>query len=123
MSEETKNFIDKLSAGDNAGAGEAFKDALRVKVGQTLDNHRKDMAGNLFNQTDNPIPEAEAHSDPKPEIADPGTFTKEGEVVPANNDGKDGQAELDLSKPDQPVENGTPDTMVGVDVNAGEQNN
>ena len=77
MSEETKNFIDKLAAGDNAGAGDAFKDALRVKVGQTLDNHRKDMAGNLFNQTDNPIPEAEAHSDPKPEIADPGTFDRD----------------------------------------------
>jgi len=53
MSEETKNFIDKLAAGDNAGAGEAFKDALRVKVGQTLDAHRKDMAGNMFNQANN----------------------------------------------------------------------
>ena len=117
MSEETKNFIDKLSAGDNAGAGEAFKDALRVKVGNTLDAHRKDMAGNLFNQIDNPIPEAEAHSDPKPEIADPGTFTKDGQVVDTTGE-KDGQAQIDLSQPD-----GTPDTMVGVDVNAGEQNN
>ena len=116
MSEETKNFIDKLAAGDNAGAGEAFKDALRVKVGNTLDAHRKDMAGNLFNGNI----EAEPHSDPKPEIADPGTFTKEGEVVPTTDAGKDGQAELDLSKPE---DNGTPDTMVGVDVNAGEQNN
>ena len=116
MSEETKNFIDKLSAGDNAGAGEAFKDALRVKVGNQLDQARKDMAGNLFNGT----LEAEPHSDPKPEIAEPGTFTKEGEVVPTTDAGKDGQAELDLSKPE---DNGTPDTMVGVDVNAGEQNN
>ena len=116
MSEETKNFIDKLSAGDNAGAGEAFKDALRVKVGNQLDQARKDMAGNLFN---GPL-EAEPHSDPKPEIAEPGTFTKEGEVVPTTDAGKDGQAELDLSKPE---DNGTPDTMVGVDVNAGEQNN
>ena len=122
MSEETKNFIDKLAAGDNAGAGDAFKDALRVKVGQTLDNHRKDMAGNLFNQTDNPIPEAEAHSDPKPERADPGTFDRDGNVLDTTGQ-KDGKAELDLSKPDLPVENGTPDTMVGVDVNAGEQNN
>ena len=119
MSEETKNFIDKLSAGDNAGAGEAFKDALRVKVGDQLDQARKDMAGNLFNGT----LEAEPHSDPKPEIAEPGTFTKEGEVVPTTDAGKDGEAELDLSKPDEPVDNGTPDTMVGVDVNAGEQNN
>ena len=114
MSEETKNFIDKLAAGDNAGAGDAFKDALRVKVGQTLDNHRKDMAGNMFNQA-NPIPEAEAHSDPKPEIAYPGTFTKDGQVVDTTGE-KDGQAELDLS------DNGTPDTMVGVDVNASEPN-
>jgi hypothetical protein len=115
MSEETKAFIDKLAAGDNAGAGDAFKDALRVKVGQTLDNHRKDMAGNMFNQTDNPIPEAEAHSDPKPEIADPGTFDRDGNVLDTTGQ-KDGQAELDLSQ------DGTADTMVGVDVNAGEPN-
>ena len=115
MSEETKTFIDKLAAGDNAGAGDAFKDALRVKVGQTLDNHRKDMAGNLFNQTDNPIPEAEAHSDPKPEIADPGTFDRDGNVLDTTGQ-KDGQAELDLSQ------DGTADTMVGVDVNASEPN-
>jgi hypothetical protein len=116
MSEETKAFIDKLAAGDNAAAGDAFKDALRSKVGSQLDQARKDMAGNLFNGNI----EAEPHSDPKPEIADPGTFTKEGEVVPTTDAGKDGQAELDLSKPE---DNGTPDTMVGVDVNAGEQNN
>jgi len=113
MSEETKAFIDKLAAGDNAGAGDAFKDALRVKVGQTLDAHRKDMAGNMFNQA-NPIPEAEAHSDPKPEIADPGSFDKEGNVIDTVE--KDGKAELDLSQ------DGTADTMVGVDVNAGEPN-
>ena len=60
MSEETKAFIDKLAAGDNAGAGEAFKDALRVKGGNQLDQARNDMAGNLFNGT----LEAEPHSDP-----------------------------------------------------------
>ena len=114
MSEETKAFIDKLAAGDNAGAGDAFKDALRVKVGQTLDNHGKDMAGNMFNQA-NPIPEAEAHSDPKPEIADPGTFDRDGNVLDTTGQ-KDGQAELDLSQ------DGTADTMVGVDVNASEPN-
>ena len=116
MSEETKAFIDKLADGDNAGAGEAFKDALRVKVGGQLDQARKDMAGNLFNGNI----EAEPHSDPKPDIADPGTCTKEGEVVPTTDAGKDGEAQIDLS---QPEDNGTPDTMVGVDVNAGEQNN
>ena len=109
MADETKNFIDKLAAGDNAGAGEAFKDALRVKVGNTLDQARKDMAGNLFNGNI----EAEPHSDPKPEIADPGTFTREGEVVPT--DGKDGKAQIDLTQ-------NQADTQVGVDVNAGEQN-
>ena len=114
MSEETKNFIDKLAAGDNAGAGEAFKDALRVKVGQTLDAHRKDMAGNMFNQA-NPIHEAEAHSDPKKEIADPGTFDRDGNVLDTTGQ-KDGNAELDLSQ------DGTADTMVGVDINAGEPN-
>ena len=111
MSEETKTFIDKLAAGDNAGAGDAFKDALRVKVGQTLDAHRKDMAGNMFNQA-NPIPEAEAHSDPKPDIADIGTFDKEGRVVDTTEN--DGKAELEID--------GTADTMVGVDVNASEPN-
>ena len=109
MADETKNFIDKLAAGDNAGAGEAFKDALRVKVGNTLDQARKDMAVNLFNGNI----EAEPHSDPKPEIADPGTFTREGEVVPT--DGKDGKAQIDLTQ-------NQADTQVGVDVNAGEQN-
>ena len=109
MSEETKAFIDKLAAGDNAAAGDAFKDALRVKVGNQLDQARKDMAGNLFNGNI----EAEPHSDPKPEIADPGTFTREGEVVPT--DGKDGKAQIDLTQ-------NQADTQVGVDVNAGEQN-
>jgi hypothetical protein len=115
MSDEVNNFVDKLAAGDNAGAGEAFKDALRVKVGNTLDAHRKNMAGNMFNNIDNPIPEAEAHSDPKPEIADPGTFDRDGNVVDTTGE-KDGQAELDLSQ------DTAPDTMVGVDVNAGEPN-
>ena len=78
MSEETKAFIDKLADGDNAGAGEAFKDALRVKVGGQLDQARKDMAGNLFNGN----LEAEPHSDPKPEIAGTGTFTQDGQVEP-----------------------------------------
>ena len=116
VNDNTKNFIDQLSQGKNDEAGEAFKAALRDKVADSLANARKDLAGNMFRE---PI-EAEAHSDPKPEIADPGTFTKEGEVVPTTDAGKDGEAQIDLS---QPEDNGTPDTMVGVDVNAGEQNN
>ena len=109
MSDEVKRFLDKLSTGDNAGAGDAFKDALRVKVGDTLDAHRRDMAGNLFNGN----VEAQPHSDPKPEIADPGTFTKDGQVV---SGAQDGQADIDLT---QQPETESP----GVDVNAGEQNN
>ena len=103
MSEEVKNFIDQLADGNNADAGEAFKDALRAKVGDALDARRKDLAGSLFNGTDETQtpgqetlnPEAEAHSDPKPEIADPGTFNQDGSVTPTLN--KDGQAEIDLT--------------------------
>jgi hypothetical protein len=32
INDNTKNFIDQLSNGNNADAGEAFKDALRDKV-------------------------------------------------------------------------------------------
>ena len=92
MSEEVKNFIDKIANGENAGAGDAFKDALRVKVGDQLDNQRKDLAGNLFNG----VVEAEPHSDPKPEVADVGTFNQDGSVSATTN--QDGQAEIDLTQ-------------------------
>ena len=49
MSEHVKNFIDKLAAGNNAEAGEAFKDALRAKVADSLDQARVDVAGKIFN--------------------------------------------------------------------------
>ena len=39
MSEQVKNFIDKLSLGQAAEAGEAFKDALRNKVGEPILSH------------------------------------------------------------------------------------
>ena len=104
MSEEVKNFIDKIADGDNASAGDAFKDALRVKVGDSLDAHRQEVAGNLFNGN-----MEQPHSDPKPVIADPGTFNQDGSVSPTTNAG-DGQADLDLSQP----------SPVGIDVdNAG----
>ena len=106
MSEETKAFIDKLADGDNAGAGEAFKDALRMKVGDSLDNHRKDVANSIFNTTG----EAEAHSDPKPVIADVGTFNQDGSVSSST----DGQAQIDLSQ------DATANTMVGIDVDTGQ---
>ena len=104
MSEEVKNFIDKIADGDNASAGDAFKDALRVKVGNSLDAHRQEVAGNMFNGN-----VEQPHSDPKPVIADPGTFNQDGTVSPTTNAG-DGQAEVDLTQP----------SPVGVDVdNAG----
>ena len=37
-------------------------------------------------------------------------------MSPTTDLGKDGEAEIDLT----PADNGTPDTMVGVDVNAGQ---
>ena len=100
MSEEvndnTKNFIDQLSKGNSVEAGEAFKDALRDKVASQLDAARKDIASNMFNPDK---PEAEAHSDPKPEIADPGVFNADGSVSPTPTDAqaKDGVAQIDLA--------------------------
>ena len=93
--DNTKNFIDQLSQGKNDEAGEAFKAALRDKVADSLANARKDLAGNMFRE---PI-EAEAHSDPKPEIADPGVFNADGSVSPTPTDAqaKDGKAEIDLT--------------------------
>ena len=94
VNDNTKNFIDQLSQGNNDEAGEAFKSALRDKVADQLDNARKDLAGNMFK-----APEAENFSDPKPEIADPGVFNADGSVsaTPTDADKKDGKAELDLT--------------------------
>ena len=83
----TETFIDKLASDDNAGAGEAFKDAMRDKVGDALDTGRKEYASNLFNAardvmtgqtpsdgaTEVAVDTAQPHSDPKPEIAEPFT--------------------------------------------------
>ena len=83
----TETFIDKLASDDNAGAGEAFKDAMRGKVGDALDASRKDYASNLFNtardvMTGQSTPEtAEPHSDPKPEVAEPFTATASKDEV------------------------------------------
>ena len=83
----TETFIDKLASDDNAGAGEAFKDAMRDKVGDALDTGRKEYASNLFNaardvMTGQTTPEtAEPHSDPKPEVAEPFTATASKDEV------------------------------------------
>tara|TARA_R100000005_G_C4936429_1_gene162992 strand:- start:227 stop:550 length:324 start_codon:yes stop_codon:yes gene_type:complete len=70
MSEHVKKFIDDLSNGKNADAGEAFKDALRAKVADSLDQARVDIAGKIFNGV-----EAQPHSDPKPAVTDPNPET------------------------------------------------
>ena len=93
--ENTKNFIDQLSQGNNDEAGEAFKAALRDKVADQLDTARKDLASNMFK-----VPtEAETFSDPKPEIGDPGVFNADGSVsaISTDADKKDGKAELELT--------------------------
>jgi hypothetical protein len=87
MSSEVKNFIDKLGAGKNAEAGDAFKDALRAKVGDALDQKRQDVAGNMFN--------AQAFSDKKPEVATPGQFNQDGTIT--NADGTAGQTGAEMS--------------------------
>ena len=92
MSEHTKAFIDNLEAGNNADAGEAFKSALRDKMGDALDAKRQELAANLFNGKI----EAEPISDPKPEIADVGTFTQDGQVQTAATE-NDGKAEIEIA--------------------------
>lgn len=76
MSEETKNpvkdFVDMVASGDNAGAGEAFKDALRDKVATGLDAQRIEVAKHIFNGA-----EAQPFSDPKPNVTDPSDETSD----------------------------------------------
>ena len=70
MSEHIKKFVDDLSVGNNADAGEAFKDALRAKVADSLDQARIDIAGKIFNGV-----ETQPISDPKPAVTDPNPET------------------------------------------------
>ena len=98
MSENVKNFIDNLEVGKNADAGAAFKIALRDKMGNALDARRQELAASLFNQK---APEAEPISEPKPEIADVGTFTQDGQVQTTADQSNDGKAEMDLTQNDE----------------------
>ena len=82
MSEETKNFIDKLAIGDNVnGLVKRLKMVSRVKVGNTLDQIRKDMVGNLFNGNI----EGWNIIVIQIQIVGSGTFTKDGQVVDTTN--------------------------------------
>lgn len=97
MSSEVKNFIDKLSTGKNAEAGDAFKDALRDKVGDALDTSRKEYASSLFQSAADVMTgqatdvvdttnAAEDHSDAKPDVATPiGQSATQDEVQQAFN--------------------------------------
>jgi len=98
MSEEVKNFIDKMAQNDMVGAGDAFKDALRAKVGDQLDVKRQDVAGNMF--------QALSHSDPKPEIAGTGTFTQDGQVEPTGAEAQPETPEVSNAE-SQPVNTDT----------------
>jgi|TARA_E500000318_G_scaffold19540_1_gene20307 hypothetical protein len=70
MSEHVSKFVDDLSKGHNAEAGEAFKDALRAKVADGLDQARVNIAGKIFSDV-----EAQPFSDPKPAVTDPSPET------------------------------------------------
>ena len=98
MSEEVKNFIDKMAQNDMVGAGDAFKDALRAKVGDQLDVKRQDVAGNMF--------QTQPHSDPKQEIAGTGTFTRDGQVEPTGTEAQPETPEVSNAE-SQPVNTDT----------------
>ena len=87
-------FVDYLNQGKQAEAGEVFKDALRAKVGDALDQKRQDMASTMFNG------QALSHSDKKPEVATPGQFNRDGTIT--NADGTDGKTAADLSAETKP---------------------
>ena len=70
MSEHVSKFVDDLSKGHNAEAGEAFKDALRAKVADGLDQARVNIAGKIFSDV-----EAQPFSDTKPAVTDPSPET------------------------------------------------
>ena len=106
MSEQVKDFIDKLAVGNNAEAGEAFKDALRAKVADSLDKARVDVAGKIFNGVE-PLP----HSDPKPAVTDPNPETdviidtqgQEVEITDNGNEQPTPESEVPANDESQPT--------------------
>ena len=103
MSEHVKKFIDDLSNGKNADAGEAFKDALRAKVADGLDKARVDIASKIFNGV-----EAEPHSDPKPHVTDPSPETEtmvdtQGQEVPSATEAEAPATEAPANDESQPT--------------------
>ena len=52
----TKEIIDAIASGDNLGAETQFKNAIQQKVGDALEDKRKEVAQGFVN---NHIPEVE----------------------------------------------------------------
>ena len=87
MSNEIKSFINNVQNNNNVDAGQDFKDAIRTKIGDALDTRRKEMSQNMFKAQMGDFEEA-PHNDPKPEIADTGSFAPDGSVINNNNETK-----------------------------------
>ena len=103
MSEHIKKFVDDLSVGNNAEAGEAFKDALRAKVADSLDQARVDIAGKIFSDI-----EAQPHSDPKPAVTDPSPETDvmidtQGQEIPTATEAEAPATEAPSNDESQPT--------------------
>ena len=98
MTNKVATFVDTLQKGDNAAAGDMFKDALRDKVANALDTKRVEVAKSIFNGV-----EAQPHSDDKPNVADPSPETEtmidtQGNEVPTAT-----EAEAPASNESQPT--------------------
>ena len=55
-----KDFVDALGNGDNLGAETAFKSVMSNRVGDALENKRKEVAGTFVK---NHIPEVEENEE------------------------------------------------------------
>lgn len=51
MTDEVRNFIDLVAAGDNAQAKDAISELLSTRAFETLDAKKQEMAATLFNGT------------------------------------------------------------------------
>ena len=88
----SREFVDAIVDGNNIGAEEVFKTTVGAKVGDALENRRKEMAQSMFKAQQGEFDEA-PHNEPKPEIADTGTFAPDGSVI---NNTKETQIDMDL---------------------------
>jgi len=103
MTEKVSKFINTLQKGQNAEAGEAFKDALRDKVASALDQKRVDMAAKIFDKN-----LEQDHSDPKPVVTEPAPRTD----TILDTDGNEIKFEPNTApEPTAPVPETTPATV------------